>query len=124
MALRVRGASRWFTGDPGGLEDLRLSIALAQERGLVREVAWAHNELSNVLAVSNGPEEALRELEAGVDVARRSGHPVIAMDLQTLSRQELLYDLGRWDELLSESSAFAAPDETTSRCRPSSPVGS
>ncbi len=109
-ALRVRGASRWFTGDPGGLEDLRLSISLAQQRGLVREVAMGHNELSNVLAVSSGPAEALRVLEAGVDVALRSGHPVVAMDLQTFSRQEFLYDLGRWEELLSESSAFAAPD--------------
>jgi tetratricopeptide (TPR) repeat protein len=109
-SLRVRGAARWFTGDQGGLDDLQRAIALARERGLVREAALGHNELSNVLAVSRGPAEGLRALDEGVELARRSGHPAIAVDLEAYSRQELLYDLGRWSDLISEAHAYLAGD--------------
>jgi tetratricopeptide (TPR) repeat protein len=105
-SLRARGAARWFTGDDGGLDDLHRAIALARERGLVREAALGHNEVSNVLAVSRGPGEALRALDEGVELARRSGHPEVASDLETFSRQELLYDLGRWEDLISEAHAY------------------
>jgi class 3 adenylate cyclase/tetratricopeptide (TPR) repeat protein len=123
-ALRVRGSARWFTGRPEGLEDIERSIALARERGQVRDAAWGYNELSNVLAVSRGPGEALGELDEGVQLALRSGHPVIAMDLQTMSRQELLYDLGRWEELLGEATAFLSPTERMWAPKRRSPAGS
>ncbi len=123
LALRCRGGARCFTGDPDGMDDLRESVHLASERGLVREAVMGHNEISNVLAISKGPAAALSEIDIGVELARRCGHPAVALDLETFSRQELLYDLGRWDELLAESSASLAPDrddvDATSRlsCR-------
>jgi hypothetical protein len=105
VALRIRGGARCFTGDLQGLEDLALSIATARELGHVRDTALGHNESAVVLAVSEGPGAALAELEEGTTLARRSGLPEVADYVEAATRAELLYDLGRWDELL----AYAFP---------------
>jgi hypothetical protein len=109
-ALRVRGAARCFGGDFSGVADLRQSIELAQEQGKLRDVAYAHNELANVLAVFNGPSEALGALEAGVSIARLGGYTAAAMELEALGAPELLYDLGRWGDLIRVANRILAAD--------------
>ena len=109
-ALRVLGAARCFAGDLSGLEDLRKSAELARERGLTREAVFAQNELANVLAVSTGSADALRELDAGLELARRNGLPSVADEFESLSRHEFLYHCGRWDELVDTTSRFVVPD--------------
>ena len=107
-AFRERGHARCFSGDLDGLDDIRHGIELALEQGLMGEAAYGHNDLALVLAQSSGPAEALIELEAGASFARRSGILEAAVFLEQTTRPELLFDLGRWDDVLRDTTGFLA----------------
>ena len=109
MALRVRGGVRSFTGDLGGLEEMHRGIDLAMESGLMREAVVGYNELANVLAAAEGPDTAFQALETGLALARRRGLHEMEVFMEASGKMELLYDLGRWDELLSGSRAVLDP---------------
>jgi hypothetical protein len=109
-ALRIRGGIRSFTGDLGGIDELHRSIALAMELGLMREAVLGHNELANVLSATHGAADALREVDRGLALARRCGLHEIELFMEASAQLELLYDLGRWGELLSGSRALLNPD--------------
>jgi class 3 adenylate cyclase/tetratricopeptide (TPR) repeat protein len=100
-ALRVRGSARCFSGDLGGLEDLRSAIDLALERGLLPDAAHCSNDLSLALSATEGPAVAIAALQDGIELARRSGNSDIATFMASGTMLELLYDAGRWDELLT-----------------------
>ena len=98
-ALQVRGAVRFLAGDAAGLTDLRRSESLARERGDARGLGVVHNSIALVLAVSEGPGAALTELDGGIDRLRSAGHGALADSLGSSTRLEVLYDLGRWEEI-------------------------
>ena len=107
-AFRERGHARFFSGDVDGLDDTRRAIVLAKEQGLMSEAAYGHNDLALALMQSSGPAEALRELDVGVSLARRSGILEAAIFLEQTTRPELLFDLGRWDDVFRDTAAFLA----------------
>jgi tetratricopeptide (TPR) repeat protein len=105
-----RGGARCWTGDMGGLEEVHAGIALALEEGSVNVAAMGRNQLAEVLKMSTGPAEALVELDGGVALARMSGMLMLAELLGLASRSEILYQLGRWDEMLDGTSAYLSDD--------------
>jgi tetratricopeptide (TPR) repeat protein len=98
-ALRIHGAARGFTGDIGGIEDLRKVIDLATGGGYLRLGVRSRNELSLILGLTHGPSAALAELDAGLELVRRSGMPEVGQTLE-IARTEPLFEVGRWDEAL------------------------
>ena len=109
-ALRTRGGVRSFTGDLGGVDELQRSIDLATQAGLMREAAIGRNELTNVLAVARGTEDALRELNEGIALARRCGLREMELFMEASAQLELFFDLGRWDDVLAVSKKLLAPE--------------
>ena len=100
--LGCRGGARCDLGDTGGLDDMRLAIELGWERGMGRETAVNHNNLGVALAAIEGPEQARRELQLGLEFAERRGIDEFVVVCEG-SIIEQLYDLGRWDELLERA---------------------
>jgi len=107
-AFRERGFARFVSGDVDGLDDIRMAIDLAMEQGLMSESAYSHNDLALTLTQASGPAEALRELDVGATLARRSGILEAAVFLEQTTRPELLFDLGRWGEVFRETATFLA----------------
>ncbi len=105
-----RGEARCWNGDMQGLEDIHRGIDLALEQGSVLLAALGRNELSMVLAKFAGPAEAIQELELGVALARRSGMLALAESIEVGSGSEILYDLGRWDEMLAATTTYLTED--------------
>jgi tetratricopeptide (TPR) repeat protein len=112
-ALQVRGAVRFLAGDAAGLTDLRRSESLARERGDARGVGVVHNSIALVLTVSEGPGAALKELDVGIDRLRSAGHEALADSLGSSTRLEILYDLGRWEEIMQIAEAGLAATSST-----------
>ena len=113
FALINRGGARCWTGDVGGVEDIHGGIDLAFEQGSIHVAALGRNQLAEVLKGSKGPEEALAELENGAILARRSGM-LMMEEVIGSSRCEILYQLGRWDEVQDATSAYLDEDRDDS----------
>jgi class 3 adenylate cyclase/tetratricopeptide (TPR) repeat protein len=105
-----RGGARCWTGDLGGIEDIHLGIDLAVEQGSINVAVMGRNQLAEVLKGSTGPEEALAELESGAALARRGGMLMMEELIGSGSRSEILYQLGRWDEMVETTSAYLAEE--------------
>jgi tetratricopeptide (TPR) repeat protein len=105
-----RGGARCRSGDMGGLEDIHRGIDLALDQGWVIGATLGRNELSLVLAELAGPAAALQELELGAALARRSGMLALAESIALGSGSEVLYHLGRWDEMLGATTAYLTED--------------
>ena len=101
-----RGRARWWSGDSDGMDDIRRGIDLALEQGSILFAAYGHNDLGEALRVSTGPASALRELDEGVTLARRSGLIEAAESIEFGSRPSVLYSLGRWEELIDVTTAY------------------
>ena len=104
-ARQAQGLARFYMGDPGGLDDLRESLRVSLERGLTREAEIGYNNYGSVLFMTEGPEHALPVYQDSVDFYERRGRPA------SWSRGEMtwvLFDLGRWDELLEVAALVEA----------------
>jgi len=101
-ALSIRGIARFHLGDPqGGIADLRRSLELAEtmELGAVR-LSSAFVNLANHIWMESGPAAALEIYERCIEVVESRGTRAF------WSRAEMmwvLFDLGRWDEVLALS---------------------
>ena len=93
-----------------GLEDIRRGIDLALEQGSVLMAAQGFEDLSAALSVSAGPSHALPEVDAGAALARRSGVLDAAESIDIAVRSDVLYALGRWDEVMDAATAYLAGD--------------
>jgi class 3 adenylate cyclase/tetratricopeptide (TPR) repeat protein len=103
-----RGRARWWSGDTDGMDDIRRGIDLALEQGSSLLAAYGHADLAGALWESTGPARALRELDAGAALARRSGVIEAAESIELGSRPWVLFTLGRWDELMDVTTAHLA----------------
>ena len=103
--LEYRACARCDVGDPSGLDDLRRAVALADERGMLREACAFASNLGEELLVFEGPPAAIRQHEAALQWAE-SRHDEFARCFCT---EGLFSDRvwgGRWEEALSEAVAI------------------
>ncbi len=97
--LQFRGIARAELGDLGGLEDIEQGMELAREIGHLQGVGIGYSNLGSITWIGRSPAEALDVYRAGIDFAQKRGMPGNAMWLKA-EMTWLLYDLGRWDELV------------------------
>jgi tetratricopeptide (TPR) repeat protein len=101
-AYSLRGRARFYLGDNrGGLGDLRRALDLCAERGLGYETVNAYSWLSVHTWLQDGPAKGLALDDEAVDVARKRG--VRPETIAVGARPRILFDLGAWDDLLSET---------------------
>jgi class 3 adenylate cyclase/tetratricopeptide (TPR) repeat protein len=99
-ALQFRGVARCELGDlEQGLADLREGLRLCLEEGHVRGAAIGYSNLGSFVWFSMGAAAGLETHEAGMAFDEQRGtrgnlHWLIAESTW------MLYDLGRWDEVL------------------------
>jgi class 3 adenylate cyclase/tetratricopeptide (TPR) repeat protein len=109
-ALQFRGSARFELGDLGGLEDLRESLRICLELGLGYYTVNAYGNLADLVRTTEGPTPALELYRAAVDFGQRRG---ITFKAKWIEAETLwvLYDLGRWDELLAIADELIRWDE-------------
>jgi class 3 adenylate cyclase len=108
MALHIRGDSRIAVGDgAGGAADLREALVRAEALGSVAEITTTHSYLADYEWQVDGPAAALERLDDASALADRRG--AVSQSAWTkASALELLFELGRWDELLARAPELAA----------------
>ena len=99
-ARSYRGMSRCYLGDLEGLDDIRRALAMAEGQGQSRESARVLLVLGEVLWAVEGPTSAIEATDKGADLAGRRGLGDMLESCRALSLGPL-FDLGRWDEVLS-----------------------
>jgi len=99
-ALQFRGVARCELGDiEQGLADLREGLRLCLEEGHVRGAAIGYSNLGSQVWFSMGPAAGLETHHAGMAFDEQRG---VQGNLHWLIAEStwMLYDLGRWDEVL------------------------
>jgi class 3 adenylate cyclase/tetratricopeptide (TPR) repeat protein len=114
-AIRVLGWSRSFSGDLGGMGDVRSAIELARQRGQLGKAAHALNDLGLILGSTEGTDLGLVELRSGEILARTSGNLEISEFIRGSSLPELLYAAGSWDEAIETAAPFLEPEREVDR---------
>ena len=109
-ALNNIGVARIESGDPGGIEDLERSLAIAVESNAPLAIVRAGSNLAGSLLNFGEVERALAMQQEGVALASRFG---LTRWLRWVrgERPELHYLLGRWDEALAGADEFLAEVE-------------
>ncbi len=107
MALQVRGDARCSTGDLDGVEDIRRSVDMALREGLAQDAAVAHSWLAEWRWLLEGPAAGIEEERKGQDLGERRGLTGATMWSRT-AQLGMLFDLGRWDELLEHAGELLA----------------
>ncbi len=106
MALHIRGDSRIALGDADGIDDLREALRLAEEIGSVSDIITSHSYLADREWLIDGPSVALARLDQASGLADRRG--AFSQGSWTkISSLEILFELGRWDELLARAELSA-----------------
>jgi len=108
VALDHRGQIRAGHGDPGGIDDLRMALALDLQEQNSQGASISYANLSRYLC-GEDLAAALVVAEEGMAFESSRGFP---LGSSRLSRQFVLRALGRWDEVLSQGGdliALAAP---------------
>jgi class 3 adenylate cyclase/tetratricopeptide (TPR) repeat protein len=108
-ALQNLGAARCELGDPAGLADLWSALRLGLEQGGGVETAISYMNLALQLWLLDGPAIALQVWDAGVEFANVRGFRHEAYWCKC-GRLEVLFDLGRWDELVEVANEVEAWD--------------
>jgi class 3 adenylate cyclase len=113
-AYQWRGLMRCELGDLAGIEDLERGLAMALEFRQVGVIP-AYVNLADQVWRQRGPAAALEIQTTAIEFAeRRGGTP-------TWPRAEscwMLYDLGRWDELLQVANGIRRFEETHGPAQP------
>jgi class 3 adenylate cyclase/tetratricopeptide (TPR) repeat protein len=105
--LDLRGTVRSDTGDPGGLDDLREALRLAEEGGDADVQVLAYNNLADRIWLRDGPAEGLRLNKKAHSLSRSFGYVHAAFWAQ-LGGLFMLFELGDWGEVLAQSEEIAA----------------
>jgi tetratricopeptide (TPR) repeat protein len=109
---QIRGMNRCDLGDWDGLEDLREALRMGLELRLGQETVRSYLNLGNFLTPMEGPDRALELYRAGMGFAERRGLTYVGMWLRGWALG-VLFELGRWDELVAEADEVLAWDEAT-----------
>lgn len=109
VALFVRGTARFESGDVGGVEDIRAAIGISETEGNAEAASWSYNQLAEYVRLIDGPLKGLEVSKRGHEYNLSHGYVFDALWAQ-LEGLFLLFELGRWDELLE---LFDGADELT-----------
>jgi tetratricopeptide (TPR) repeat protein len=106
--LQFRGVARCELGDvESGLADLREGLRLSLEEGFVRGAGIGYSNLGCFLWFTAGPEAGLEIHEAGIAFdEQRGSHGNLHWKIAESAW--MLYDLGRWDEVLEGTARVLA----------------
>jgi len=104
--LQYRGIARHDLGDiVGGVDDIRAGLELGRELGNISTVGVGYSNLGSVL-LSRSAQESADAYREGIDFTKARGMSGNARWL-TSERTWALYDLGRWDEIVSDVDMLA-----------------
>ncbi len=109
FALHIRGLAR---GGEEGLEDLRRALQLALEQGLGRETAVIHGNLALAIWTCHGPPLAFEACNDTIAFCDRRGIADVGLQNRS-SLPQLLAELGRTEEALTEAGLIAEPLEAS-----------
>jgi tetratricopeptide (TPR) repeat protein len=106
-ALQYRGVARTELGDLGGLDDLRESIRRSLEAMQAFATGIGYLNLADATWISVGAKEGLElhETAQAFDKSRGLRGPVMWSRAESIW---MLFDLGRWDEILAISDELTA----------------
>jgi tetratricopeptide (TPR) repeat protein len=110
-ALNNIGCARVSLGDPGGLDDLEESIALAIRLDAIADVVRGHNNIATMHVLLGNLDESRDAIMESVRVAERYGlygFLRFAAGGPTLGDQ---YNRGHWDEVLAGADAYLAAEK-------------
>ena len=99
--------ARCDLGDWGGLADLWTALQLALDLGLGQETVRAYLNLGTFVTPTEGPAKALDLYRSAIAFAGRRGITMMGMWVRAWSLG-VLFELGRWDELVEDARAVAA----------------
>jgi class 3 adenylate cyclase/tetratricopeptide (TPR) repeat protein len=99
MTLHIRGNGRLELGDQGGMDDLWEALHRAEASGTALDQATSYSYLSEWVGLIDGPVRGLEMNDASIDICDRRGIQGQGMWGRAESLW-LLYDAGRWDDLL------------------------
>ena len=99
MTLHIRGNGRLELGDLGGMDDLREALHQAEASGSALDQATSYSYLSEWVGLIDGPIRGLEMNDASIEICDRRGIQGQGMWGRAESLW-LLYDAGRWDDLL------------------------
>jgi len=102
MLTQIRGVSKVKNGDRGGLEDIEAALRLGLDRGFGQVTMVTYINYADSVWFNEGPDRALEIHRTGQEFGARRG----VAGFVTWSRGEtlwMLFDLGRWDEVLERS---------------------
>ena len=105
-----------------GLEELRAAMQLELSRGYAMRASIAYSNLGTLLLMAEGAEVALPVHEEGIEFSRRRGLAESFWWLRS-ERIWMLYDLGRWDELLHDAQALRSELSAADRDSASDQLG-
>jgi class 3 adenylate cyclase/tetratricopeptide (TPR) repeat protein len=108
-ARQNRGAARSELGDPGGLADLWAALRQALQIGIGVETAVTYGNLAYQLWLLDGPAIALQVWDSAVEFSEVRGFSTEA-HWSRCGQLEVLFDLGRWDQLLAIADEIEAWD--------------
>jgi DNA-binding NarL/FixJ family response regulator len=98
-ALDTRGVDRGIGGDiDGAIDDLRASLAIAEDLGIVDDIGRAYANWVWILEAAGRLDEAIDLAWVGVETADRLGSMRFFGSHMLCNAGDDLYRLGRWDE--------------------------
>jgi class 3 adenylate cyclase/tetratricopeptide (TPR) repeat protein len=109
-ALQYRGVARTELGDVGGLDDLREAIELSVQAMQAIPAGIGHLNLADATWHVVGPRQGL-ELHEKTQAFDRSRGLLHGVSWSRAETTWMLFDLGRWDEILVITDELAALDE-------------
>ena len=105
--LQYRGVARTDLGDIGGLDDLGESLARSREAGRAFDTAIGHLNLAGATSVYVSAPEGLEQYE--ITRAFEEAHGLRGPVMWSRAESTwVLYDLGRWDEVIEITDELAA----------------
>src|SRR5206468_1308031 len=110
VILQLRGIARSKNGDRGGLADVEEAVRIGLENGFGHQTSIAYINLADCYWFFDGPARGLDVHRTGYEFASRRG----ILGHATWGRAEqlwMLFDLGRWDDLLDRAELLVAGDE-------------
>jgi class 3 adenylate cyclase/tetratricopeptide (TPR) repeat protein len=106
--LQFRGVARCEAGDvERGLADLREGLRLSLDEGFVRGAGIGYSNLGCFVWFTEGPEAGLEIHEAGIAFDEQRGSQG-NRHWKFAESAWMLYDLGRWDEVLERTARVLA----------------